>query len=1177
MSHGGAVRLSCIAGAPDHEGRYVVTFPSPGDDLKVIESPSGRLWSLYSNGIQYFEDGAWVRERVEEIVNLNPPDRLIRELIPFLPHGDDNLLYLLPDRLMLYNPHTKDRVPVLAADSAGIGQFLDLAQAREGGIWITGQHGAVFLYPLNEGKANFTAEYPLLDRNLADLRHPVAGREGHLVAVACRTPGNERRLVSFEGGRWQVIEGFSGSVLRGWPDSDEGYWVLKEGFQLSRVWRGREIPQDRKGMLASEIREVAVEPDGVFWLTSSHGVIRHSPSIWRTPLAVRDIASRVHAIHEDPRGRVWFATGSTLLVYHEGEWTRHPLPEGLETQPYFTQSICSLPDGRIAVGVLPYGDYLLTLDPESGEFVRERYTGENTGAGGGRCVLGLIAPGRDGHLLVQVLDETDPEIFRIEEYDGRRFRKLVDFGGNWEFGNLRYLMFDSNGGLWVGGQVDRGGGIFDGKEFRYLEAPEDALTNGMFSICEVEPGRVWVGGRDSIWEWDGESWKVVISGMAGVRAISRGVNAIRVASGTGVHRYRNGAWVTNNTEDGLPNTAAFSILEDSRGRVWAGTIQGLALYHPEADREAPETFILQHGNPREVSPGGEARLYFSAHDHWKKTAPGRLLYSFRLDGSEWSPFRSGNSVTFENLPAGAHRFEVRAMDANLNIDPTPATFSFTVLTPWYRAGGFQLIMGIGTLLVFGLLGYALHRHLTLERLVVARTEDLRQANLKLEEKISDLKRVEESLKKEQKRLEKTLQSKNLLIDIASGLNTSGTTGEEVRNVLDLLSRRLPLDSVLLQNLDPLNDEGNWPSILLEMAEKAWKDSTRTVGTLPLSLVEAATRNRCLVVDRNSPGEPEWTEWFRERGIASACVFPVTTRGKADGLIVFGRSGPEGWKPTELELLKTASDMIVNAWLRYSNACAMLEAEKQRATALQMAERASRLASIGVMAAGITHEINQPLNDIKVTADSVLFWDKKNRGIIPDEFSQWLRSISGSVDRIDGIIRHMRSYWASPSQSEAVEFDLNESVRNALSLIGRQLANHGIRLKIIEEYSPLPVRGNRVHLEQIVLNLTVNAMHALDQKGEKNKKIEVALGLNDNHAVIEVRDNGVGLPQGVGDKLFDPFFSTRKPGEGMGLGLAIVKRFVQGFGGKVLAMRNETGGATFRVEIPVVETRENKAV
>jgi signal transduction histidine kinase len=247
-----------------------------------------------------------------------------------------------------------------------------------------------------------------------------------------------------------------------------------------------------------------------------------------------------------------------------------------------------------------------------------------------------------------------------------------------------------------------------------------------------------------------------------------------------------------------------------------------------------------------------------------------------------------------------------------------------------------------------------------------------------------------------------------------------------------------------------------------------------------------------------------------------------------------------------------------------------EAEKKQINAVKHAERSARLASIGVMAASITHEINQPLNAIKVTADSIQYWHKRNPGALPEFFTDQLKIISKSVNRIVEIIQHMRTFWVIPDAPEISEVNINRAVKNALSLTRQQLHAHGIEeiLHLSSTPDSLTVKGNMVHFEQIIVNLVVNAIRALDEKKEKNKKIEITTLAGDRQAVLIIRDNGPGLPPVDAEKLFDPFFSTDNSGEGMGLGLAIVKRYIDQYNGIITAANNKDGGAVFTLKFPL---------
>lgn len=245
-------------------------------------------------------------------------------------------------------------------------------------------------------------------------------------------------------------------------------------------------------------------------------------------------------------------------------------------------------------------------------------------------------------------------------------------------------------------------------------------------------------------------------------------------------------------------------------------------------------------------------------------------------------------------------------------------------------------------------------------------------------------------------------------------------------------------------------------------------------------------------------------------------------------------------------------------------------EQKRTEAIQLAERASRLASIGAVAGSITHEINQPLNAIKVAVDGILYWYKSNKGLIPEQFISMLEKISASVERINDIIKHMRTFWVTQNHKVREDFNMNEVVIRALSLIMQQLSSHGIKT-VTELCQQAPfINGNPIHIEQIVINLVTNAMHALDDVSRKDKTILVKTLTEDDSVKLMVIDNGTGIPPGIDDRLFDPFYSSRKPGEGTGLGLAIVKRFVEEYQGSITYDNNPSGGAIFSLRFPLTE-------
>lgn len=250
-----------------------------------------------------------------------------------------------------------------------------------------------------------------------------------------------------------------------------------------------------------------------------------------------------------------------------------------------------------------------------------------------------------------------------------------------------------------------------------------------------------------------------------------------------------------------------------------------------------------------------------------------------------------------------------------------------------------------------------------------------------------------------------------------------------------------------------------------------------------------------------------------------------------------------------------------------------QAEWAMLDARETVSRAERLSALGIMAAGIAHEINQPLNSLKVLADGMLYWQRQGKVAEIGQVMENVQEISRQADRIDMIIKHMRSFIRSSSDSvTALPFDINESVEQALSLIGSQLMSHEIEV-VTELADELPqLYGSSIQLEQVMINLLSNAMQALDTVDKSGKQIRIATGQSDEMIHLTVSDNGPGINQSIKDKIFDPFFTTKSDGGGMGLGLSIVQSIVGTFGGRIKIKANKTCGAVFQIEFPITPDR-----
>ncbi len=246
-----------------------------------------------------------------------------------------------------------------------------------------------------------------------------------------------------------------------------------------------------------------------------------------------------------------------------------------------------------------------------------------------------------------------------------------------------------------------------------------------------------------------------------------------------------------------------------------------------------------------------------------------------------------------------------------------------------------------------------------------------------------------------------------------------------------------------------------------------------------------------------------------------------------------------------------------------------QVQQEKLEAVQRAERAERLASLGTMAAGITHEINQPLHSIKVTVDGILYWHKRGKASDLDKIMESLEKVSNYAMRIDNIIKHMRAIIKGNYNTGKGQCNWNSAVYSALEIVDGQLASHGVKLQLRLMEDVPNVYGDVCHLEEVIINLLVNAMQALDRSSQKDKEIIVSTYEKTNGVVLEVADNGPGIVPELRDKIFEPFFTTKETGEGMGLGLSIVHAIVSSHRGKIEVEEPSQGGILFRVTLPLV--------
>jgi signal transduction histidine kinase/CheY-like chemotaxis protein/ligand-binding sensor domain-containing protein len=656
---------------------------------RIREGPDGRIWTTDSEGLREYRDGQWVLHRIAEVAAV-PLDALGP---PFLALARGRILLLLPEALIDYDAATGRSIVLQHAPQQGMGIFTDMTAAPEGdSVWVAGTGGIGQLSLSDRGWFVFPCQ-----GGLHNLKRPFAGEHGDLLVAAETGTGGHTVLVRLQHGSWRIMPGPQ-DVLAGWRDGDGVLWVQnRAGVFRASPDLGQPPIRDVKD---STVRDVYIAGDGSFWLGTTHGIARYAPPLWRTPPGAPGVDTTVHAITEDGQGRIWFASTDALLLLDGEKWKRYPLPGGVRTDYYRTEGLFAGADGRIVLGVDNSVGYFLVFDPAREKFIEVRHPA-------GRFIR-MVARRADGKVWVHTLS-ADRTTHRLEIYDGRSFHTVAVLWPQQTVRDLRWIHDTSRGETWLGGASSLA--RLEGSRIGLIDG---FVESGAFSMIETSGGRIIVGGRGKVQEFDGSRWSTLADGLDVVRSIVQARDGtLWVASATGIHRRRNGVWITNDDQDGLPSSVAFKVFEDSRGRVWAGTSQGIGLFHPEADSDPPGTFLSGDRNSHEAPTDGTVELLFSGMDKWQYTSAARLLFSYRLDGGAWSVFRPETYASFRRVPAGSHRFEVRAMDRNGNIDPDPPAFEFTVPVPWFRQPGFLAAAVLACLLVAAFASLAVSRHLKL--------------------------------------------------------------------------------------------------------------------------------------------------------------------------------------------------------------------------------------------------------------------------------------------------------------------------------------------------------------------------------------------------------------------------------------------------------------------------------
>jgi signal transduction histidine kinase len=314
---------------------------------------------------------------------------------------------------------------------------------------------------------------------------------------------------------------------------------------------------------------------------------------------------------------------------------------------------------------------------------------------------------------------------------------------------------------------------------------------------------------------------------------------------------------------------------------------------------------------------------------------------------------------------------------------------------------------------------------------------------------------------------------------------------------------------------------------------------------------------------NAPPKYDWRQMQRW-GVSEVDLPP--------GSVVFFKA-PSLWETYRWQILAVCTLVLLQAFFI---ALLTLERRQRRFAEVQSRQRMSELARVnrfstaGELTASIAHEINQPLGAIRTNAETM---EVMLRSSSPDihEIKEIVTDIQHDQERASEVIRRLRSLLRK-APFELKDIDLNDVVRETVEFLSALAIARQTDLRSFIDPVPLPISGDRIQLQQVILNLIVNAMDAMAGLPSAARKITIRTMRAGGLAEVSISDAGPGIPPDKLKEVFEPFFTTKA--QGMGVGLSIARTILEAHDGQIFAENQTGGGAIFRIALPLAKLQKD---
>jgi signal transduction histidine kinase/ligand-binding sensor domain-containing protein len=688
----------------------------------VLEARDGALWFATMGGVTRYDPQ---RCRYQTFSDATSP---ARQQVMSLAEGKDGALWAATQGGGVGRYHGGRWTWFTTRDGLPADELSSLLVDRRGHVWAIPTTGGAARFDGARWRT-FTAADGL---PAAEISRCDELRSGEILCGV----HDLQALLRFDGARWhrlalEVAAGTPFHVHMLFESADGQLWLGTNGAGVLRCRSASasyacvavDTPERR---IAGRIGALRVARDGVLWLSTSAGVIRYDGLSWVTFSRHDGLGSNhVFAITQTRDGALWFATlGGGASRYAPSRWEQVSVADGLADEN--VRALLRADDNALWAGT----DHGLSVQRagrwsrlQTGNAERDAINdllqakdgaiwiatrrGARRFAGGAWRELSPAPSPSSQPASSQPAAEGSVAVNRIAEDGHRAIWMATSSGvsvlassGAWaHYGRaqglpsmrVNDLIIDRGGHPWVA--TDSGVASFDGARWRADLGASPGRTSRIRVLAMDAGGDLWAAGLDGIHRLDARrwlplppsSWLPAGTYFRSVAATSDGSMWFAVR-GLGIRRLRGGHWTAYSTSDGLASDTVNDVILDRDGSLLFATGGG-GISRYQQDHRPPRTYIGPgtgaSGVPTSILQGEDVVINFGGQDVLKDTETRDLVFSYRVDGGSWSTFTPSTRAWLSGLRAGAHLFEVRAMDQDLNVDPTPARHEFRVVRRWW--------------------------------------------------------------------------------------------------------------------------------------------------------------------------------------------------------------------------------------------------------------------------------------------------------------------------------------------------------------------------------------------------------------------------------------------------------------------------------------------------------------